>query len=308
MRRPGAGNHCLAMALTLLCGVAYGYDGPGHYLATRMAVAALPQEMPPWFRSAGQAIAGDSLDPDIFKLDSLPQLRNGEYPEHYFDMEMLKGQAPPDLRYSFYEFCAKTGLDPDKVGTLPYALAEWTQRLTVAFAEARRWPDDARVQAKCIVYAGILAHYAEDATQPLHTTIDYDGRTLPNGKSPRSGIHAKVDALIEKVAIKPTQAGGIRPEAFEKLWPGILVQLGRSHALVEKTYALEKLLPARGEPLPDNEQVAAFANDRLRAAAELTASLFLTAWRDAARMQLPDWHTRCLEHSTTAKEMEPGKK
>lgn len=293
MKRPTLVCCCVAVAVALVCGMTYGYDGPGHHLATRAAVAALPAELPAFFLAVAPAIANGSMDPDVFKLDELPQLRNAEYPEHYFDIELLKGQAPPALRYLFFDLCVKEGLQPSKVGTLPYALAEWTQRLTVAFAQCRRWPENPRLQSKCIVYAGILAHYAEDATQPLHTTIDYDGRTLPGGKSPRSGIHAKVDALIEKMPVTPAEvAAHLKIGSFDTIWPAILEQLDRSHAQVDKAYEVEPLLPARSEPMPDNAKVADFARDRLKAAAQLAGSLFLTAWRDSAKLPLPDWHIR----------------
>ncbi len=59
---------------------------------------------------------------------------------------------------------------------------------------------------KCLVYAGRLAHYAADLEQPLHTTVDYDGRTQAakdaknkTFKSPHTGIHTKVDALPTKM-------------------------------------------------------------------------------------------------------------
>jgi hypothetical protein len=282
-----------ATVVLLAGGAAYGYDGPGHHLATRAAVAALPDDVPGFFRVAGPAIANGSMDPDVFKLEQLPQLRNAEYPEHYFDMELLEGRTPPPLRYQFIDLCAKEGLAPSKVGLLPYAVAEWTQRLTVAFAEYRHWPENARLRHKCIVYAGILAHYAEDATQPLHVTIDFDGRVLEGGKSPRSGIHAKVDALIQKLEVAPVEvAARVRPEAFGDLWGAVLAQLGRSHSLVDRTYGLEEVLPGRQEALPDNPKVVEFARERLEAAAWFAASLYLTAWRDAERVSLPEWHIR----------------
>jgi len=292
-----------AVAVVLLAGgVAYGYDGPGHHLATRAAVAALPDDVPCFFRAAGPAIANGSMDPDVFKLEELPQLRNAEYPEHYFDMELLKGRTPPPLRYQFIDLCAKERISPSKVGTLPYAVVEWTQRLTVAFAEYRRWPEKARLRQKCIVYAGILAHYAEDTTQPLHVTVDYDGRVLEGGKSPRSGIHAKVDALIQKLEVEPVEvAGRVKPEAFGDLWPAVLAQLNRSYGLVDRTYELEQLLPGREDPLPEDVKVVEFARDRLEAAARFTASLYLTAWCDSAKLPLPEWHIR----ERTASESQP---
>jgi hypothetical protein len=294
-----AAKHALSCCLTMMlvfAGTAQAFDGLGHYKATLLAVQALPQDMPAFFCAGAAEMSSGSMDPDVFKLDSLPQLRKGEYPEHYFDLEPLKGAPPPATRYEFVQLCAKEGLSPDKVGTLPYALAEWTQRLTVAFAQYRQWPDDPAAWHKCLVYAGILAHYAEDACQPLHTTIDYDGRAGPDGQSPRSGIHAKVDALIQKIDTNAkTLAAGLKVEPFDALWPAILQQLQRSHALVDQTYELEKEFPARYQPLSQESKAAGFAKDRLQAAAWFTAALYATAWRDSARLGVPAWHVR--EHN-----------
>ena len=53
--------------------------------------------------------------------------------------------------------------------------------LAVAFAEYRKWPDNPMIQHKCFLYAGFLAHYAQDMCQPLHLTINFDGLGNPTG-------------------------------------------------------------------------------------------------------------------------------
>ncbi|MCJ7543377.1 MAG: hypothetical protein MUP47_02235, partial [Phycisphaerae bacterium] len=208
-----------------------------------------------------------------------------------FDIELLEGRPVPPTRYEFVEFCAQRGLKPAQVGLLPYAITEWTQRLTVAFAEHRRWPSDPAIQVKCLVYAGLLAHYAVDCCQPLHTTIHWDGRALEGGRSPRSGIHARVDALPAKLTLTPAELiEGLKAEAVEELFPAILAEIQRSHALVERVYELEAQLPPMESDPPLAPEVAAFAQERMRAAAIFTASLYLTAWRDSAKIEIPDWH------------------
>ncbi len=66
-------------------------------------------------------------------------------------------------------------------------MTEWTFRLTITLAEYRRWPDNPAIRAKCLVYAGILAHCAEDVRTPLHATIHRDGTANENGNSPVLG-------------------------------------------------------------------------------------------------------------------------
>ncbi len=268
---------------------AWGWYGTGHNRATRLAGSALPKELPAFFAAGAETIAHCSQDPDLFRLRAQPALRDVEVPEHYFDLELLGGAAPPARRSEFIALCRKQGLEPSKVGFAPYSIAEWTHRLTLAFAEHRRWPKNPRIRAKCLVYAGLLAHYAQDACQPLHVTIHYDGRARPDGSSPRTGIHARVDALIEKA---PAPADGPEPTAYPDLFAAIVAEINRSGKLVEKVYALEKQLPPAEKPLRPDSPAAAFARERLAACARFTASLFLTAWKDSAKIKLPEWHKR----------------
>ena len=280
-------------AVVALAGEAGAWFGPGHEIATRLAVRALPPDAPLFFRRGWRTVAHCSQDPDLFRIRSLPQLRSREAPEHYIDLELLGGAKLPPTREQFSALCARKKLTVWKVGAVPYAVAEWTQRLTLAFSEYRRWPKNPAIRAKALVYAGLLAHYAQDLCQPLHTTIHFDGRVPPGGKSPRSGVHAKVDALIQKApADDAERLPGLRPRVFASVLDEVAAELMRSHALVGRVYAIEKGLPAMDKPLARNTPAASLADERLRAAAEFTASLYLTAWRDSAKLKLPGWHTR----------------
>ncbi len=285
----------LGIALVLAAAAPAGaWHGNGHHRATTLAVGALPDEVPAFFREGAATIAHCSLDPDTFTRPMAPPaLHNATSPEHYFDLEVLGGRDIPADRYALLMWCGRQGVHPSKIGLAPYAIQEWTERLAVAFAEHRRWPANVAIHRKCLVYAGHLAHYAEDLCMPLHTTIHYDGRAKADGSSPKSGIHLKVDALLGKL---PLDAGvRVDPKAvtpFKELFPAILAELKASHALVEKVYAMEKALPAYADPLPAEGEVAAFARERLAAAATFTARLYATAWRLSASIEIPEWHVR----------------
>lgn len=267
---------------------AWGWWAGGHALLTRAAVSALPEEVPAFFRQGGAAMARCALDPDAEKNRALPHLQNAGHPEHFLDLELLKGQPLPEKRYEFLQLCVANGLDPARVGAVPYAVAEWTERLALEFAEYRRWPDDPVIQHQCLISAGFLAHYAEDLCQPLHATIHFDGRASEGGISPRSGIHDKVDALLERLALDPEElARGQEVASTGELMPAIAAQLAQSNALVDSVYALEGELENRESP-----RLRAFALERGRAAARFTASLYLTAWERSAAIELPDWLRR----------------
>ena len=284
-----------ALALTLAAArPAHAWWPEGHSIIAAGAVEALPNDVPIWFRAGQGQVAHDAQDPDIQKDKTLPLMTEREYPQHFIDWELIGADAPlPPTRRAFYARCAQMKVDPFDVGELPYTLAEWTGRLTMDFAEARKYPGNAYVQNKALVTAGILSHYGGDACMPLHVTNDFDGRTLPDGKSSHTGIHARVDSLIEVLKLTPAQLGANQTiEPLPDLWKGIETQLRETRTHIPQTYALEpQLKPFAGDYKP-TPAVEAFALERGRMASRFTAQLFLTAWRDSANIKLPDWLKR----------------
>ena len=279
----------LPAALTLLGlfnTAAFPWWGDGHEILTRAAFRSLPNTVPEFFR-AGESVAANAVyDPDLFKNRGVPAISKSEHPEHFFDVELLSG-PPQKSRYAFIRSCLQRGLDPTRVGLAPYAITEWAERLTVAFAEHRKWPTDQGIQSKCLVYAGVLSHYAADICQPLHVTVDFDGRASSAG-SPHTGIHEKVDALLERLELDPSYLSRtLEPSPFGDLHDAVMKELDASYELVDRVYELE-------EELTDlqNAQVRGFGEARGRRAAEFTASLFLSAWINSEEIDLPTWLTR----------------
>ena len=296
---------------------AVGFVASGHKLATELAVTAAAKHLPAFFFPGRATIIQASVDPDYQRDPTMPQLRDGTYGEHYVDWDTLKSLGLPETRYQYLDLCAKKGLKPRDLGLLPYAIAEATQRLTLAFAEHRAWPNDTHIQEKCLLYAGLLSHLAEDACQPLHTTAEFDGRRRRDGSLPRTGIHLEVDAVIAKLRPARGQDGllivpaDVGPNAHEKLMPAIFEQIRQSNALVPSVYGMEKSFMAspatrpasedapadqagavvmpEDRPMPRDQRVQAFARERLSACATFTASLYLTAWADSEKVKLPAW-------------------
>ena len=124
-------------------------------------------------------------------------------------------------------------------------------------------------------------------------TVHYNGRVVESGKSPKTGIHAKVDALLDKLEVDPAvTARGIRPTAVKDVLPFIVTQIKRNREQIDRVYELESGLPAVGQSLAQDSQVATFAQERLCVAGTFFASLVLTAWEKSAQVQLPRWHER----------------
>ncbi|MDP6040342.1 MAG: hypothetical protein QGG64_17450, partial [Candidatus Latescibacteria bacterium] len=199
IKRLGVLGLLIAGLATPVC----GWLLEGHHILSLSAVASLPDEVPAFFREGEKTIAHLSIDPDMAKHRGTPSLRGAEYPEHFMDREMLKVDTLPESRYEFVKLCYEHDVSPEKMGFVPYAVHEWTERLAVAFAEYRKWPGNPHIQSKCLIYAGFLAHYAADMCQPLHLTIHYDGRIQGEGEKLQKGIHQKVDGLVQFLELEP---------------------------------------------------------------------------------------------------------
>lgn len=270
------------------------WHGSGHELIARTAMAAMPEALPEFFRQGADTVAHTSVDPDSFTRPMAPrELHAAVAPDHYLDIEMIEGVVLPATRYEFLKIVYDRKLQPDKVGLLPYAIVESTQRLTVAFAEYRRWPNDPVLREQCLIYAGHLSHYAADLCQPLHTTIHFDGRVGADGVSPRSGIHLKLDAAMGKLDVDPTAVGKkLKVEEMADLLKGVMDEFNASHALVDSVYQMESSIPGYDAPMAADNPTAVFCRDRLKTAGRFTASLIWTAWRNSSEVKIPSWHVR----------------
>jgi hypothetical protein len=286
LRRVRAALAVLAAAAAM---PASAWHEDGHRRALGLAMDAAGPALPAFFAAGRAQAMASASDPDLFRERSSPLLREQESPEHHFDWERLGGAVPPTNRYDFVALCAERRIDPSAVGFLPYAVIAWTERLARAFSEHRAWPRNEEIMAKCLVYAGLLSHYAGDLTQPLHVTADYDGRPGRDGAPAHTGIHSRMDALLGKAA--PAAAlPRASPAPFPDLAAGVFAELDRSRRLVDRVYALRAALPAATEPIGADPELSAFAADRLRAAAAFVARLYLTAWERSAELPAPPWH------------------
>ncbi len=273
----------------------WGWHLEGHHILTLSAVGALPEEVPVFFRNGAPTIAHMSIDPDLAKHKGTPHVRAAEYPEHFLDREMLEVDELPEGRFDFIKLCYEHKVVPEKMGFVPYALGEWTERLAVAFAEHRKWPNNPHIKMKCLIYAGFIAHYAEDMCQPLHVTIHYDGRVVEgSNEKEQKGIHNKVDGLIEYLALKPKNLSKDQKiEPLNNLMAGIMGVLKESFALVDRTYELGPRIPkAEDKDWKADAEVVAFAEDRARQATRFTAQLYLTAWRLSESLAFDDFIKR----------------
>lgn len=257
----------------------------GHAGIAEQAVRALPDSVPLFFREGFAEVGKSAMDPDFFRLRDLPQLRDGESPEHYLDVELLQGAQWPETRYRYHALLADREVSAFSAGMLPYSLAEGVQKLAASLAQVRLNSSDKWAQARALHHAGIMAHYAADLCQPLHTTIHYNGRARPDHSSPGTGIHFRTDSLAKTVLADGLPAPAVMKPAAD-LFEAIRLEFAASHALVDRVYELDAGLG----PDEISVEAMAFARERIAASIRFTAEMFLIAWELSGEVDLPNWY------------------
>ena len=305
-RRSGRGLVGLGLtALVLLQSVGAGaWGNEGHTYINRVAAEKIPATMPRFLRRAVVEIAYLGPEPDRWRSPSEFALKNAQEPDHFIDLERVSWLDPlPQGRYEFYrklyeKRAATPSTDhpddylPEHVGLQPYITMEVYGRLKAAFREYRQrqaahQPTRAVEQA-IIFYAGWLGHYVGDGSQPLHTTIHYNGWVgeNPSGYTTEHKIHAQFETAYVAANITAKDFEGLvkTPQRLDHPFTDYVAYLRQSNTLVENVYAMEKAggFTGKGSPAAFD-----FTTHRLAAASQMLLNLWYTAWLESA-VPLPE--------------------
>jgi hypothetical protein len=277
---------------------AAAWGNEGHTYVNRVAAQKIPISLPLFFRRAVEEIAYLGPEPDRWRSSTEFALKNAQEADHFIDLERVSWLDPlPPGRYEFYrklyERRAATSADhpddylPERVGLQPYITMEIYGRLKAAFREYRQrlaaHQPTLAVQRAIIFYAGWLGHYVADGSQPLHTTIQYNGwvGANPNGYTTEHKIHAQFETAYVAANITEKDFAGLvkSPEQVKDPFAGYLAYLRHSHELVDNVYALEKAGGFTGKGTPAAFE---FTNQRLAAGSQMLLNLWYTAWVESA--------------------------
>ncbi len=278
---------------------AFGWGNLGHTDINSVAAKKIPQAMPAFLRtnSATAHIAYLGPEPDRWRGHAEYALNNAQSPDHFINLERIEGLgALPKGRYEFYKILyakrAATRTDPDdylpeNVGLQPYITMEIFERLKVAFRDYRSLKqtgkDTRPVEQDAIFYAGWLGHYVADGSQPLHTSIDYDGwvGANPDGFTTQHGIHWRFenDFVNRTISAKDFAAMVGAPRRVDDVFNSYLKYLWASHGFVKQVYEFDKSGSFNGAGTPE---AVKFTEERLAAGAQMLVDLWYTAWLQSA--------------------------
>ncbi len=119
------------------------------------------------------------IEPDMIRNEDKDEQYN-----HFIDIDRYGkypfNELPRDKKMAIEKFGFET---VQKNGLLPWRISDFTDSLAYSISKADR--------EKMLKYFSWLAHYVEDAHQPLHVTENYDGQ-LTN----QPGIHSRFETEL----------------------------------------------------------------------------------------------------------------
>lgn len=278
--------------LALVPASARAWDSKGHMIINRLAASNLPADVPAFLKTPAALDEIEYLgpEPDRWRSTAEPELNAAQAPEHFIDLELADALGPlPHRRLEFEAKAFAAGQSPEKIGLQPWQADEVWERLKSAMRDYRTLKaagkNTAPVEQAILFYAGWLGHYVGDGSQPLHTTIQYNGWTgpNPNGYTTSHQIHhvfegVFVDANIEAPAVQAnmTPAKAIDGDMFD----AYVAYLRRTNKSVDTLYSLEKAGGFEGAGTPISR---AFVVERLAAGASMLRDMIYSAWIDSAQ-------------------------
>ncbi len=260
------------LALILACPPSFAWDSTTHREITYLAIRALPPSpLKSLFLEDASRLEYASVQPDLLRKkygDESEKIR------HYIDLEYY-GADPFDALVPDREAMIKRFGEPTllRSGTLPWTIVDFSN------AFEQEW---SRGDCNELVrLAGFLAHYVGDASQPLHTTVYY------NGYEGDHGVHMRVErAVDERIGqLSESAEPQIHLVQIDSVWQTAIAEIresnSRIHQLLDADRAARKqsagsayddALMSRAQPL--------IAGQIARAASVL-ASIWLYEWKRA---------------------------
>jgi hypothetical protein len=244
-------------------------------------------------------------EPDRWRSSAAPELSVTQAPEHFVDLELADLAAPDGLPAQRYDFLGDLNvaerlhsdladrLAPQKVGWLPWQAEEDFERLAVDMREYRTLhaahQDTYGAQQAVLYDIGCLGHYVADGSQPLHTTVNYNGWVQtenPEHFTRQHGIHSQFETefVHDNFCARDIQPLVPAPRLLEAPFQDFLLYLRTTHLQVAQVYRFEKHGGFDGN---GSAASRSFTAERLAAGATMLRDMIYTAWIDSARI-VPD--------------------
>ncbi len=284
------------LAAVLLPTLAPGWGDVGHTTINRAAAEKIPADMPHFLKAASSRIGWLGPEPDRWRSNLEKPLNDAQAPDHFIDLEYVDWLKPfPPDRYAFiqavYQYRAQHPQDgvppPEKIGFQPYiyhrSLRPPEGRLPRVSPRPGRGRSTADAEANAIFYAGWLGHYVGDGSNPMHTSIQYNGWVGPNpkGYSTSHDVHSKMETAFVNANPEVTHIADLvgAPRHLDHPFEDYIAYLRESRSRIERAYQLEKAGGFDGKGTPESRE---FIRQQLGRGAQMLLNMWYTAWVDSA--------------------------
>lgn len=254
---------------------ASAWDSKTHREITYLAIQALPSSpLKEFFVRNSSRLQYYSVEPDVLRANG----DEAEGKRHYIDLENF-GSDPfavlsPDIFVMNKRFGAAT---VNRAGTLPWTIVDFSNSLEQAWARGEC--------AETLRLAGFLSHYVGDASQPLHTTVHYDG--YENDRGVHMRLERAVDDNIRELS--DSARGKIEPGRIDSVWAAAIAEIRDSNARIEDVMRADRAARAQwsrdrrayDDALLSRER--ALIVEQVARAASVLESIWIYEWTQAGR-------------------------
>lgn len=301
-----------AAAFAAPAGAAFAWGDTGHRMVGRLGMEALPRDagLPAFLLTPATVDTIEELAREPDRWRKAGRIHDSDRdPGHFIDLDdkaqSLAGSpitALPPRRVDYQLSLAAAKTDEVKAGYLPYAIADGWQQLVKDFAYWRvetaakardRNPDHqawyaadlTRREGLIIRDLGVWAHYVGDGSQPLHTTIHFNGwGEFPNPDDfTQLHVHTPWEAFYVKASI---HFDGVRADlrpyspCTTEILQCVEAYLKETNDQVVPFYRLDKAGAFRAA----TPEGVAFTDARIGAGASKLRDLVLDAWKASEAM------------------------
>ncbi|WP_207435829.1 zinc dependent phospholipase C family protein [Sabulibacter ruber] len=282
----------LVLALVLSCSVlGYSWGFFGHKVIQQLAIYALPKAMQAFYHRHMATLVETAVRPDE-RRNSDPE----EAHKHYIDLEAFGSNVLQEMPEAWSAAAAKYSKDSlNKYGIVPWEVVRIKGLLTQAFY--RKDTDS------ILYYSADLAHYIQDAHVPLHTSLNHDGQLTG-----QHGLHSLWESKLPEQHLATYNLKHAKAQYLSNPEHEIWQVVRESHKLVPQVLSFEKqasqnftdatkftITERNGRTRKNytdafasayHQALGTMVQDRMRAAAERTASFWYTCWVDGGKPDL----------------------
>jgi hypothetical protein len=273
----------MAAAALLVPTQAFAWGAAAHQMIMRRAIDLLPPDLKPFFDFYAAEIVLRVNDPDLWRNVPWDDDAN-----HFVDFGVPEYGKPPftELPRDYDVAVQKFGVRVVKRnGTLPWRVAEMFGNLRRGFeGMAHATPYGI---SDVTLFAAVLGHYLQDATQPFHATDNFDGARTGN-----NGIHSRFERDLFEMFESKLHFSSAPPSSMTAPRDFTFDTLVTSYGLVDSILAADKAAVGAKDVYDAEyfqkffESVQPVLEQQLNAAAQATAGAIVGAWEQAGRPKL----------------------